>query len=266
MNAAAILAAKRALVAECRRLSIPIRRVSWPSTIDLAVPKWGTYSVRLWADYRVKFAELAGAPIPTLGPTPTDAVRWLTRPIGERAALVMAGWGLARWDENPPGSNRVPELAAVAKHLRLSAWYQAMGWSWCDYSAHLAGLVVGSVACASGVGPTHAYNGLYTVESLEVADAGRYGWRPVPKTGVSLGCKGWIDFGGGVASAVDHTFWILGRPGERAFGYTPDRGSVVTAEGNTSGEGEPGSQANGGRFAIRVRPLALIAGAATPTR
>lgn len=267
-SALRILKAKSVLVAECGCLGIPLQRPSWQRTIDLAIPKWGVYAKALWNDYVDALLELAGVDaIPGVKKnSQASAVEWLTRPIGERAALVMAAWAREGWSESPAGSNHVNELDAVARRVGLSSWYAAMGWAWCDFSAHLAGLVVGSQACAAGVGAKHAYNGLYTVESLEVSDASRYGWKPVPKQNARLGTKGWIDFQGGEKSGVDHTFWILGAPGQVCFGMAPAATEVVTAEGNTSGEGESGSQSNGGRLAIRKRPLALIAGVATPTK
>lgn len=267
-SALRILAAKRNLVAECSRLNIPIQRAAWVKTIDLAIPKWGKYSRLLWDDYATALLALAGVPeiAGVKKGSDASAIEWLSRPKGEQAALVMQAWARLGWDENPAGSNEVPELAAVCRRLGLSSWYADMGWAWCDFSAHVAGLVVGSEACAAGVGATHRYNGLYTVESLEIADAGRYGWKPVPKQNARLGTKGWIDFQGGEKSGVDHTFWILGAPGQVCFGMAPAATEVVTAEGNTSGEGESGSQSNGGRLAIRKRPLALIAGVATPTK
>ena len=190
-SALRILKAKSVLVAECGCLGIPLQRPSWQRTIDLAIPKWGVYAKALWNDYVDALLELAGVDaIPGVKKnSQASAVEWLTRPIGERAALVMAAWAREGWSESPAGSNHVNELDAVARRVGLSSWYAAMGWAWCDFSAHLAGLVVGSQACAAGVGAKHAYNGLYTVESLEVSDASRYGWKPVAKPAARLGCK-----------------------------------------------------------------------------
>lgn len=260
------LAAKATLVAECNRLGIPLRRPAWRRTIDLAIPRWGLYSKALWNDYVDALLKLAGVPAISglVRDSPASAIEWLTRPKGERAALVAAAWGRAGWSESPAGSNKVAELRVVCERLGLSAWYAAMGWAWCDFVAHLAGLVVGSTACAAGVGPKHRYNGLYTPDSLAVAQQGRYGWKAVPKTSISLGVKLWIDFGGGNPNSVDHAAWALGKPGQACYGLEPTRDEVVTAEGNTSGEGETGSQSNGGRLAIRKRPLWIVAGAAIP--
>lgn len=268
MKAARVLAAKRELVAECKRLGVPLQRPVWKRTIDLAIPRWGVYAKALWNDYVVALQRAAGAVLIPGVKRDNDAsgVEWLTRPKGERAALVMVAWAKAGWSESPAGSNRVPQLAAVAKGLGLSSWYQAMGLAWCDFVAHLAGLVVGSTACAEGVGPAHRYNGLYTVESLSVADASRYGWAPVPKAKLRLGVKVWFDFQEVSKGGVDHTGWAVAAPGVAAWGLQPGADEVVCAEGNTSGEGESGSQSNGGKMALRVRPLSIIMGAGAPTR
>ena len=71
-------------------------------------------------------------------------------------------------------------------------------------------------------------------------------WMPASKTAKPQ--PGWVtyfDFPGG--SDIDHVGWMIKDNGD---------GTCICEEGNTSGEGKKGSQANGGEVALRTRAYA----------
>lgn len=180
--------------------------------------------------------------------------------VGAKAADRMVRWYLQRYRESPAGSNRVPELARLAKQTGLSTWYQQMGWPWCGFAVFLAALAEGSASARQGL-KQGRFNALYTPEIRAVAARGAFGLGAVSPRNARKGTGLLFDFGGGNGSEVDHVGYALGRAGEDVkVGDTTFRagpGEIVTVEGNTSYDSN-GSQANGGAVAVRVRPISQV--------
>lgn len=180
--------------------------------------------------------------------------------VGAKAADRMVRWYLMSYREAPAGSNRVPELARLAKQTGLSSWYQQMGWPWCGFAVFLAALAEGSVSAKYGL-KQGRFNALYTPEIRAVAARGAFGLGAVSPRNARKGTGLLFDFGGGNGSEVDHVGYALGRVGEDVkVGDTTFRagpGEIVAVEGNTSYDSS-GSQANGGAVAVRVRPISQV--------
>jgi hypothetical protein len=180
--------------------------------------------------------------------------------IGAKAAATMTTWAANGWKEYPAGSNVVPQLVTAGKRLGVGAYYFNMRYPWCAYATFLAALEHGSVAARDGF--AGRFNVLYTPTIRQVAENGSYGCRAVPRSAIQRGTFVLFDFGGSNGGEVDHIGIALAAPGQpvTAAGrrWTPSADQVVCAEGNTSLEGKPGSQANGGACAIRIRPVAQI--------
>ena len=142
--------------------------------------------------------------------------------------------------ESPSGSNRVPQLAELARHTGLSQWYQGMGWPWCAFSAFLAaraeGLRVGPQAAGFG----GKFNVLYVPDILARARMGQFGLRVVSFGSARKGDLVLFDWDG------DHVPDHIGR----FIAVTPS--GLTTVEGNTSVD-SAGSQSNGGAVAVRQR-------------
>ena len=153
----------------------------------------------------------------------------------------MVAWAKSgRYTEHPPYSNKVPALAAEAKRLGLSPWFQAMGWPWCVFAGELAALAHGSKSAKAGF--AGHWNVLYTVDLLSKARAREFGMRIVSQGEVRKGTIALLDFPGG--AIVDHY--------ERCRGRVR-LGLVLTVGGNTSPEGGSGSQSDGGGVYLRIR-------------
>jgi hypothetical protein len=180
--------------------------------------------------------------------------------IGAKAADRMVRWYLQSYRESPAGSNRVPELARLAKQTGLSSWYQQMGWPWCGFAVFLAALAEGSSSAKLGLRQGR-FNALYTPEIRAVSARGAFGLGAVAPRNARKGTGLLFDFGGGNGGEVDHVGYALGRVGEdvkvgdRVFSAGP--GEIVAVEGNTSYDAN-GSQANGGAVAVRVRPISQV--------
>lgn len=181
--------------------------------------------------------------------------------IGQKAAATMVSWYQAGWKEYPAGSNFVPQLSALAKDLGLASYFYSMRYPWCALGVFTAALKHQSKTAEAGL-KRGAFNALYTPEIRVMAERGSFGMRAVSRSAIDRGVCVLFDFGGANGGEVDHIGIALGKPGKtvNAGGrrWTPGPGEVVCVEANTSYEGQPGSQADGGAVAIRIRDTGLI--------
>lgn len=160
--------------------------------------------------------------------------------VSALALQTMLGWAHAGLTEHPPQSNKVPQLAAVAKGLGLSAWYQAMGWPWCAFSAMLAARL--HDGATSHAGFAGKFNVLYVPTILNEARARRNGLMTVSRADVEPGDLAIFNFDGGVPDHIGRV--VQARAAD-----------CVTVEGNTS---SAGSQNNGGSVLVKTRGYSLI--------
>lgn len=181
--------------------------------------------------------------------------------VGERTADRMVSWYNARWREEPAGSNYVQALSLLARKLGLGSYYYQMHFAWCAFALFVAALAEGSKTATYGL-KQGRFNALFTPEIRVLAERGSYGMSAVAKTSIRKGVAVELDFGGSNGDEVDHIEIALGKPGAAVVAggkrWVPSASAVVTVGGNTSYEGESGSQSNGGCVAIRVRELSLI--------
>lgn len=151
---------------------------------------------------------------------------------------LMRIWAKNGIKEIPAQSNKVPVLQQLAAQLGLSKFYQAMGWPWCTFCIFVAAWKYKSKTAWHAL-IKGAFNGLYTVDVLNKAAAGRYGMRIIGKSERQPGDIALINFPGGDLR-VDHA---------AVFVEALSRGYIRTVEGNTSFRG---SQDNGGAFCERT--------------
>jgi hypothetical protein len=231
---------KRELIAYARIHNLPIEK-----GLDASVGKFGAPAVRqLERTRRHLGLEAKGGWDAAF----KKALKRGMTPLGARAATILEGWAKAGWKEQPPGSNKVPQLATVARNAGLSDWYQRMGWPWCMFAAILAAFLEGSVTARLAI--AGKWNGLWTVAMLHHARAGEFGMRLLSKSAPwPRGTFVLVNFPGG--DVVDHVFVLRTRV---VFGLA----AVIelrTVEGNTSLDAA-GSQSNGGAMALRIRRVA----------
>ena len=165
-------------------------------------------------------------------------------PPGAKAVNLMVQWAQAQYTEDPPNSNKVPELQHLAKEQGLAPFYQNMGWPWCAFAANLSGLISGTVAGKEGLVKGH-FNALYVPAIYDAARKGLYGLSIVGKPAAKRGDLVIFNWDGGVP---DHIGRLLSRGGAD---------SINTVEGNTS-PGVHGSQSDGGGVFIRNRPMSTV--------
>ena len=167
-----------------------------------------------------KLARADSSPQPDL--TPAEWRR-LVADVPLRAARLMERWAASGLGEDPPRSNRVPELIALAERQEVASAYSGMGYPWCAFAAFLAALVSGGEAAALGL-RDRRFNPLYTPAILAEAKAGEFGLRVVGATSAFRGdlvLFDW-DFDGG--DPVDHVGRLV---------QTPAEGRVHTVDGNS---------------------------------
>ncbi len=160
------------------------------------------------------------------------------RAAREAAVRTMEGWAAAGLRERPPGSNRVPELAALARQLGVAPAFREMGFPWCAFAAFLAALEAGGTTADLGLRRS-SFNPLYAPAVLAEAQAGRSGLRLVSEGRTERGDLVLFDWGSG-GDPADHVARLV-RP--------PAGGLVVTVDGNTD---------DAGVVAVAERPLASV--------
>jgi peptidoglycan hydrolase-like protein with peptidoglycan-binding domain len=167
---------------------------------------------------------------------PADRARLVADiPLG--AVRLMERWAASGLREDPPRSNRVPALIAVAEREEVAPVYSSMGYPWCAFAAFLAALVVGGESAALGL-RERRFNPLYTPAILAEARAGTFGLRTVPATSAFRGDLVLFDWDFAAGDPADH----VGR-----LAQAPAEGRVHTVDGNSGVGGlvEPRDRAIG---------------------
>jgi hypothetical protein len=152
-----------------------------------------------------------------------------------RAVRLMERWATAGLHEDPPRSNRVPALIALAEREEVAAAYSRMGYPWCAFAAFLAALVAGGRSAALGL-RERRFNPLYTPAILAEAEAAAFGLRVVPATVAFRGDLVLFDWDFGSGDAADH----VGR-----LAHAPLDGRVRTVDGNSGVRGRVESRDRG---------------------
>ncbi len=125
--------------------------------------------------------------------------------------------------EEPPGSDRVPQLVTLATELEVAARFLRMGFPWCAFAVFLAALAEGGRTAALGL-RRGSFNALYTPDVLTAAEKGRFGLQIVPAEEAWRGDLVLFDWDLASGDPADH----VGRLVE-----PPDNGRVRTVDGNS---------------------------------
>jgi hypothetical protein len=143
-----------------------------------------------------------------------------------RAVRLMERWAASGVAENPPRSNRVPELVALAGQLGVAPAYRDMGYPWCAFAGFLAALAAGGASAALGL-RDRRFNPLYTPTILAEAEAGAFGLRVVPVESAFRGDLVLFDWDFASGDPADHVARLV---------QVPAKSRVRTVDGN-SGDG-----------------------------
>lgn len=200
------------------------------NNLTLAEAEWLTGKKKQTPAMKLRAAKRNRKPVPAAPPV--------------RATQSMTAWAKAGWRENPAYSNKVPQMAALAKSQGLSAWYQAMGWPWCAFATSLSAKAAGSKTAELAF-KLPEFNELYVPDILYHARRGEYGMRVVSLESALPGDWAVFNFDGG---EVDHIGTLI----RKIDGLT-----IETVEGNTS-PNNMGSQADGGGVYLRTRPVSQV--------
>lgn len=167
-----------------------------------------------------------GDPSPETSLTPVERRRLLAD-VPLRAVELLERWAASGIGENPPRSNRVPELIAIAERQQVASAYRGMGYPWCAFAAFLAALVGGGEAAALGL-RERRFNPLYTPAILAEAEAGAFGLHVVPHVFAFRGDLVLFDWDFAAGDPSDHVGRLV-RP--------PVDGRVHTVDGNSGTNG-----------------------------
>jgi len=151
----------------------------------------------------------------------------------------MEDWAAEGLEENPRGSNRVPELVALAGRLEIEPRFASMGFPWCAFACFLAALAAGGLTAAQGLRRA-AFNPLYAPTLLEVAKAGSFGLRIVQREEAFRGDLVLFDWNFAAGDPADHVARLV---------RAPASGRVQTVDGNSGGDG---------LMALRERPIGTV--------
>ena len=139
----------------------------------------------------------------------------------------MEQWATSGFREDPPRSNRVPPLIALAERQEVAGAYSGMGYPWCAFAAFLAALVAGGRSATSGL-RERRFNPLYTPTILDEARAGEFGLRIVPPAEAFRGDLVLFDWDFNAGDPTDHVARLA---------HAPVDGRVRTVDGNTGVDG-----------------------------
>ena len=156
--------------------------------------------------------------------TPADQDR-LRADLQLRATVLLERWAYRRLREEPPGSDRVPQLVALAKQLEVVEPFAGMGFPWCAFAVFLAALAEGGRTAALGLRGV-SFNALYTPNVLAAAEKGRFGLQVIPDQEAWRGDLVLFDWNPTGGDPVDHVARLV---------EPPENGHVRTVDGN-SGE------------------------------
>jgi len=163
---------------------------------------------------------------PTSELAPPDRERLLDD-VPLRAVQLMEHWAASDVAEEPPRSNRVPMLVALAKRLAVAPAYSGMGYPWCAFAALLAALAADGESAASGL-RSRRFNPLYTPAILSAAKDNEFGLSVVHAGTAFRGDLVLFDWNFAGGDPVDH----VGR-----LRAAPTNGRVHTVDGNSGATG-----------------------------
>jgi peptidoglycan hydrolase-like protein with peptidoglycan-binding domain len=144
-----------------------------------------------------------------------------------RAAFLLERWATRGLREEPPGSNCVPQLVALAERLKVAASFCQMGFPWCGFAVFLAALAEGGKTAALGL-RRRSFNALYTPDVLAAAEAGRFGLRIVPATEAWRGDLVLFDWDLTSGDPTDHVARLVAAPANSR---------VFSVDGNSGAQG-----------------------------
>jgi peptidoglycan hydrolase-like protein with peptidoglycan-binding domain len=179
-----------------------------------------------------------GEQIPQSDLTPAEHQRMLAD-VPLQAVRLMERWAAAGVAEDPPRSNRVPELIVLAERQDVAPAYSGMGYPWCAFAAFLAALVAGGTAAANGL-RERLFNPLYTPTILAEARKAAFGLRIVAAAAAFRGDLVLFDWNFDAGDPVDHVGRLVRAPAD---------GRVQTVDGNSG---------NGGRVEVRDRAIGSV--------
>jgi hypothetical protein len=167
--------------------------------------------------------------------TPVERVRLLADVL-LRAVRTMERWAAKGMHEDPPRSDRVPELITLAGRLGVAPAFRRMGFPWCAFAVFLAALDAGGETAALGLREA-AFNPLYAPALLEQAQVGAFGLRIVGASDAFRGDLALFDWNLTGGDPADHVARVV---------QPPSKGRVQTVDGNSGGDG---------LIALRERPI-----------
>jgi peptidoglycan hydrolase-like protein with peptidoglycan-binding domain len=167
-----------------------------------------------------------GDPRPSAGLSADEQSR-LRGDVPLRATFLLERWASRRLREEPPGSNRVPQLVALAERLQVAAPFDEMGFPWCGFAVFLAALAEGGKTAALGL-CRRSFNALYTPDVLAAAQAGRFGLRIVTAQEAWRGDLVLFDWDLTRGDPADHVARLV---------EAPANGRISTVDGNSGPQG-----------------------------
>jgi GNAT superfamily N-acetyltransferase len=167
-----------------------------------------------------------GDPAPDSTLAPVARAR-LFADVPLRAVRLMEGWAALGFAEDPPRSNRVPALIALAGRLGVAPAYRGMGYPWCAFAAFLAALSAEGQSAELGL-RDRRFNPLYAPAILDAARAGAFGLTIIPATSAFRGDLVLFDWHFESGDPADHVGRLTGSPAD---------GRVRTVDGNSGVDG-----------------------------
>jgi len=167
-----------------------------------------------------------GSPGPSGNLSPADHDR-LRADLQLRATVLLESWAYRRLREEPPGSNRVPQLVALATQLEVVEPFVGMGFPWCAFAVFLAALAEGGRTAALGLRGV-SFNALYAPDVLAAAEKGRFGLQIVPEEEAWRGDLVLFDWDLTGGDPADHIARLV---------EPPENGHVRTVDGNSGDMG-----------------------------
>jgi hypothetical protein len=154
--------------------------------------------------------------------SPADQDR-LRTDLPLRATVLLERWAYRRLREEPPGSNRVPQLVALATRLEVAQPFAGMGFPWCAFAVFLAALAEGGRTAELGLRRV-SFNALYAPDVLAAAEKGRFGLQIVPEQEAWRGDLVLFDWNPTGGDPADHVARLV---------EPPENGHVRTVDGNS---------------------------------
>lgn len=143
------------------------------------------------------------------------------------ALRTMERWAARGLAEQPPGSDRVPELVELAGRLEVAPEFGRMGYPWCAFAVFLAALASGGETAAAGL-RRREFNPLYTPAVLGAARAGAFGLHVIRVGDAFRGDLVLFDWNLAGGDPADHVGRLAGALAD---------GRVFTLDGNSGADG-----------------------------